>query len=961
MVSRRWSKAHFVHSTLAAGNLGASSTRDEFGVHFDLPLVGNFQVDPHSGCLLRANRVMCEVLGYDANALVGRELPALVKSPGSDALRALLASVANASISQFSHDLRMIRKDGSTRWMSMSAAVSQCDARGTPTRITASVLDIDDRRTREESLRLNHQVLSSELHAMESLHQLTIELQQIEDFDVAINHVLRSVAALNHTRSASVHFYREETGTLVLAASCGMAADFIDRLGVLVADPTTPHGYALDAGCAIAVEDIRIERRFSGHAPVAARIGYSALQATPLLARDGRPLGVLCTYWLQPYRIDDHALRLMDLYARQISHLVERRQYEESLIASETGFRAMFESTAVGMAQIGIRSGRFARVNGTLAGMCGYAPGDLVGRTALEVTHPDDVAATRDGFEALVRGEIERYQVEKRILRTHGAPLWVQATMNVVADPGGKPLYIAAILQDISERKQMEHALRDSEQRFRAMADNTSLPIWISSADGKLQFVNQAYLDFFGVERDHIADFDPRSSVHPEDVDTYFSNFAQAVSRGVPWEAAVRVRRADGAWRWLQTRANPILDEANRIVAYVGSSPDLTDLLEAQASLIDADKRKDQFLATLAHELRNPLAPLTASLALLEHKPDSGVDRAVLERMQRQVSHMVRLVDDMMEVSRITRGAIELRRRPMDMAEVLGHCVDSCRPIMEASDHAVVVEQCDPECWVDGDPVRLAQVFSNLLNNAAKYTDPGGRISLGLHRQEDEVVVTVADTGVGLPVDRLDDIFDMFTQLHSASDRSQGGLGIGLTLVRSLVELHGGRISASSEGPGKGSRFTVRLPALTAIPARLEAPSCQSFATAAVRRRILVVDDNRDGADAIAEYLELIQHQVNTAYDGASAVALANSTPPELVLLDLGMPGMDGYETCQRLRGLPGGSAFRIVALSGWGQSTDKARTAASGFDHHLVKPVDLEALSVLLGSAEFFDRGAPL
>jgi PAS domain S-box-containing protein len=929
----------------------------DFDAHFELALTGNVLADA-GGTILRVNRTLCRWLGYRPEQLQGQTLAHLVPPDYRPRLDALLKLIGDGSVQEFPLETPLVQAGGATRWFCLSAASARA-ANGEGSRIVMALLDIEDCKVNEDILQRNQVVLSGELHAMESLHQLTVELQQIEDFEVALHHVLKAVATWNRTRSASLHLYREGDGALVMAAACGLEADLQARLHALDAGRTnTPHGLALALAVPVVVEDIKVDQRFGALAPLAAQLGYRAMHATPLLARNGRALGVLCTYWQAPHAESEPALRLMDLYARQIAHLVERRQAEESLSDSEARFRAMFDSTAVGMAQIENGSGRFLGVNDTLVAMTGYSREQLLRMDVVDLTHPDHVAVTVKGFEALLRGEIERYQVEKRVLRANGNVAWVQLTMNVVADADGQPMYTAAVLQDISERRHMEHALRASEQRFRTMADNVPVLIWVSDLNGRLEFVNQPYLQFFGLSQEQLRDFDWRGMLHPEDADQYRAQRADGVRRAGAWEAQARVRRADGAWRWIQSRANPILNSAGEVVVYVGSSTDLTDLLAAQAALIEGDRRKDQFLATLAHELRNPLAPLSASLASLAHQPGSGIDRAVLERMERQVTHMVRLVDDLMEVSRITRGTIELRRRSVEMGEVLRNAMDTSAPLIEAGRHPLEYRRCEQECWVEGDPVRLAQVFANLLNNAAKYSPAGARISVDLRHAGDQVEVSVRDEGVGLPADRLEDIFEMFTQVDGASDRSQGGLGIGLTLVRSLLELHGGQVRASSDGPGTGSCFTATLPVMPGEHGVRE-PAQTRYAVQALGRRILVVDDNVDAADSISEFLSLIGHRVSAVYDGAAAVAEAEAAAPELVLLDLGMPGMDGYETCRQLRLQPGGATMRIVALTGWGQSADLARTAASGFDFHLVKPVDLDALARLLSDEQLFARDA--
>jgi signal transduction histidine kinase len=368
--------------------------------------------------------------------------------------------------------------------------------------------------------------------------------------------------------------------------------------------------------------------------------------------------------------------------------------------------------------------------------------------------------------------------------------------------------------------------------------------------------------------------------------------------------------------------------------------------------LKEADRRKDEFLALLAHELRNPLAPIRNSLHALQL---AGADPAVAARardmMERQVGHLVRLVDDLLDVSRIMRGKVELRREEVELAAVLARAVETARPLVEAGRHDLTVDLPPEPIRLDADAVRLAQVFGNLLANAAKYTEPGGRIRLSVEAHGPEFVVRVRDTGIGIPADMLARVFDPFVQTDAARNKSQGGLGLGLALVKSLVELHGGAVAAHSAGPGLGSEFVVRLPA-TGSPDRGPRGADRGprpGADARTTRNVLVVDDNRDAADSLGTLLRLKGHGVRVVYDGPAAVAAAAEYPPDLVLLDLGMPGMDGYEVARRLRQMPAFRGRTLAAVTGWGQEADRRRTREAGFDHHLVKPIDPAELSALL------------
>ena len=372
---------------------------------------------------------------------------------------------------------------------------------------------------------------------------------------------------------------------------------------------------------------------------------------------------------------------------------------------------------------------------------------------------------------------------------------------------------------------------------------------------------------------------------------------------------------------------------------------ELRDLME---SLSLADQRKTEFLATLAHELRNPLAPLSNCVGLLKRGvADSG---PILQVMDRQMHHMIRLVDDLLELSRISRGKIELRMEDVELRRVVETAVETSRPLVEKASHRLEVRLPGEQLCVRGDPVRLAQVVSNLLNNAARYTDDGGRIVLEAHAEAGEAVLSVSDDGSGMTEDALAGAFDMFTQADASDTRAQHGLGIGLALVRNLMEMHGGVVTATSDGPGLGSRFEIRLPLIPS--ARMERPAIFPLPSARIERRILVVDDNRDAADTLARLLGEVGATVRVAYNGPDALELVEDFKPDVAVLDLGMPGMSGLDVARRIRKRPG-NRCELIALTGWGQSADRELTRAAGVRHHLTKPVDFTELHALLSRSE--------
>jgi PAS domain S-box-containing protein len=507
------------------------------------------------------------------------------------------------------------------------------------------------------------------------------------------------------------------------------------------------------------------------------------------------------------------------------------------------------------------------------------------------------------------------------------------------------------------EREQAERRLRASEEEFRTLADHMSQFAWMADGTGSVYWYNRRWYEYTGTTPDQMQGWGWKSVHHPDHVERVARRLQHSWDTGEPWEDTFPLRGADGSYRWFLSRAVPVRDEAGRIVRWLGTNTDVTEQRDLERALQEADRRKDEFLATLAHELRNPLAPIRNALQLMKL---AGGDAAALETsrsmMERQVGQMRRLVDDLMDVSRIGQGKIVLQRTRLRLADAVQDAVEIARPLIAERGHDLVLDLPAEPVHVDGDRTRLAQVFGNLLNNAAKYTEEGGRIRVAAARRGADLVVHVEDNGVGIPAPMLPRVFDIFTQVDRSLERSQGGLGIGLSLVKRLVEMHGGSIEAHSDGPGRGSRFVVHLPAAEA-PAAAESPNGTGGAAdaAPARRRILVADDNRDGANSLARVLRLMGNDTRTAFDGQEAVEVGAAFRPDVILMDIGMPRLNGYDACRRIREEPWGRDAVIVACTGWGQDQDRRQAQEAGFDTHMVKPVEPAALAKLLA-----DLGPP-
>jgi PAS domain S-box-containing protein len=406
----------------------------------------------------------------------------------------------------------------------------------------------------------------------------------------------------------------------------------------------------------------------------------------------------------------------------------------------------------------------------------------------------------------------------------------------------------------------------------------------------------------------------------------------------------------------IEDSAAPIRDSRGNIVGAVLVFHDVTERRRSEQALRDADRRKDEFLATLAHELRNPLAPIRQA-AMIANEPTAtdAQKRWSHDVISRQVEHMALLLDDLLDISRITRGALQLRIEMTELAAVIDAAVETARPAIEAKRHRLSIQIPQQPVYFAADSLRLAQILANLLSNAAKYTDAGGQIQVRAELAADSIEIGVADTGIGISANALHSVFDMFAQVKAAQDRSEGGLGIGLSLSKALVELHGGTIKAVSAGLGRGSEFIVRLP-LRALGMPAQTAGARAPTESAAGRRVLIADDNRDAADSLAMLLSLDGHEVTVVHDGQQALAAFQTARPEFALLDIGMPVLNGYEVARQVRQNSLGSAVTLIAITGWGQDGDKARALAAGFNHHFTKPIEPELLSELLRA-----RGMPL
>ncbi|MGF6182119.1 PAS domain S-box-containing protein [Massilia sp. UYP32] len=663
----------------------------------------------------------------------------------------------------------------------------------------------------------------------------------------------------------------------------------------------------------------------------------------------------------------DQETRLLAI-SRDITEQVRaealRKETERALHASRERFEKIVSQASTGVVQIDT-AGRIVLANQKYCEMVGRSEAELLGMSVAEVTAPQSRAQTHDALERLKAGAAG-VALDKYYLHKDGSLVSATSSVNALRGPDGEFQGLVAIVLDTTGNKQVQEQLRASEERYRTLFESVDQGFCIFETifDAAGKAVDYRFLEMNPMFERHTGLVDAAGRTARELLpgldDFWFETYGRVALTGIP---ARFENEAPAMGRWFDVYANRIGGPDSRKVALLFSDVSARkrseeELRRLAADLAEADRRKTEFLATLAHELRNPLAPIRNGLSVMRLGGDNpAAVGKVREMMERQVGHMVHLIDDLLDVARISGGKLELKRQRADLRAILASAVETSLPLIEAGQHALEVDVPDLPLLMDADATRIAQVVANLLNNAAKYTPARGHIRLSVRREGLEAVIAVSDTGVGIAGDALAGVFQMFNQIGRTVDRSQGGLGIGLSLVRRLVEMHGGSVVAESGGPNAGSVFTVRLPLAevsddqAARPLGWDAPAGDGGPAGGGEAglKVLVVDDNVDAALTLSMILEASGHVTRVAHDGYGALEAAREFRPRVAFLDIGMPGMSGYDTARAIRAMEELDGVVLVALTGWGAESDRQRSSEAGFNHHLTKPVQLAVVEELL------------
>ena len=777
---------------------------------------------------------------------------------------------------------------------------------------------------------------------------------------------------------AAISLFSDDGDSLNYCVAPNLPGDLQSWLqGVSSDTGTTPCGLCAKQREPVAINDMLTQESWGDFTQRVSACQLHSCWCTPILSTEDKSvLGTFGLFYSESIDPVESDIQVIDALSQTAAIVIERSQENKARLRAESALsanteilnkqRRLFEtalSNTPDLLYIFDLQGRFTYANDALLEMWGKTWDEAVGKTCLELGyerwHADmhmreinQVIETRKP----IRGDVP-------FTGTNGRRIYDYIFMPVIGEDGSVEA-IAGSTRDVTERHDQEEMAKEAESRRRiALEASHSFGIWDWDIKNNIFTADERLGELFNLTPEQTTSGVPIElplySVHKDDIADIERAISESIEHGEPYKQEYRIVQHDGSIRWGSFRGRVLYDENNEPIRFPGVGVDVTREREAINALQEADQRKDEFLATLAHELRNPLAPISNALKIVQSDAFSDdKKREAFALVERQVHQMIRLVDDLMDVSRITRGKVHLNLAPVNICEVLDDALETVQPMIEERRHELQLRYRSKEIWVSGDALRLSQIFANIINNAAKYTEDEGVIRITVTESNGNAVITCADNGAGIPVEQLDNIFGMFSQVDSALERSHGGLGIGLTLVKRLTELHQGTITVESAGAGRGTQFSVQIPSISApIPTSVVAPVLAEQSKTNIK--VLIADDNQDAAITMGWLLEAKGCEVVVVEDGSSALQAVKAFTPDLVLLDIGMPGMNGYDLCIALRKNPALNNATFVAQTGWGQPAHIKRSQESGFHHHLVKPLNMSDLMPILeevskGKAQF-------
>ena len=788
------------------------------------------------------------------------------------------------------------------------------------------------------------------LAAQKAVLDLIVQNQSLDDVLASLCRIVESQST--RTVRAAILLVTPDGKHLTTGAAPNLPASYSSAIdGIEIAANVGTCAAAAARREVVITADIAEDPAWCGLSHLPLDLGLKAAWSAPILSASGAVLGTFGTYFLQKRGPSPQERVLVEVLARTAALAIERQRAHEALQVSEARHRAIVEASPECVKLVSA-DGRLLQMNAAGLGMIeADSFATIAGFNIFEGVVPEHRALYREFHERVCQGEAAFITFD--IMSLKGARRSMESSAVPLTVAGGEPC-VLSISRDVTSRMASERALAVSHARLELAALGSGIGLWHCDLPfGELAWDARVREHFF-IEPDArvtIQDFYDR--LHPSDREPTRAAMEVAIANASRYDVIYRTLHPhSGEQKWIRALGRAFYASDGRPTHFDGVTVDVTaqkqdqqSLTELNNRLTEQDHRKDEFLATLAHELRNPLAPVRSGLHLLERGGNEEQLARVREMMARQLGHLVRLVDDLLDVSRITLGKIDLKMERIDFRTVLHSALEATRPSVEAGRHELTMRLAPDPFPLIADITRLTQVIANLISNSARYTPPGGRIEIAAETQADRLVVKVTDTGDGIAPDMLPRVFDLFTQAQPLSSGAQSGLGIGLTLSRRLTEMHGGTIAAASAGLGAGSTFTVSLPLATAV----ESSTLDTNNAASARSpplRILVVDDNVDAAETLAMLLGLEGHKTCVAHTGEAALRSALEFQPNVVLLDIGLPGLSGNEIARRLRReerLP--KPLLLIALTGWGSDEDRRKAKEAGFDRHLVKPVDLEKL----------------